>query len=79
MLVSITTDHEGSGTVPNSRYGAVLGSRSTRIALVDSRIERADRGQSATKYVNRDPRTVPYLELGTVPEPPWSVVMDPGS
>ena len=29
-------------------------------------------------FDDRDPETSPHLELGTVPEPPWSVVTDPG-
>ena len=43
----------------------------------DTLLERRERALRAMQFESRDPRTAPYLELGTVREPQWSAVMDP--
>ena len=78
-LGSITADPWGSGTVPNSWYGAVLGSRSTKRALPTRLAATESELYESMKVDTHDPRTAPYHELGTVPEPKGSAVMDLGS
>ena len=80
MIVSDVRVFKSIPKAFSSRFPYVFSDRLSVLARghVQSPLVLYEAVRGAT-FDDHDPETSPHLELCTVPEPPWSVVMDPGS